>query len=105
MNSSEANIKLIASTFRVGNKIDEGAFGKIYKGTRIKGEPNKDNKEVAIKMECMRQEHPQLIGECKLYSMLHSDPLAAERGIPTVYACGVEGEFNYLVMQLMGPSL
>jgi casein kinase 1 len=37
--------------------------------------------------------------------MLHSDPMALERGIPRVYACGVEDEYNYLVMDLMGPSL
>jgi casein kinase 1 len=37
--------------------------------------------------------------------MLHSDPMAVDRGIPRVYACGVEEEYNYLVMDLMGPSL
>jgi serine/threonine protein kinase len=101
MNSGEVSIKFVASTYRIGKKIDEGAFGKIYRGTKIRG----SGEEYAIKMEDMRQEHPQLVGECKLYHMLHNDPMAADRGIPRVYACGVEDDFNYLVMDLMGPSL
>ena len=53
----------------------------------------------------MKAEYPQLIYECKLYYHLHSDPHAQDKGIPCVYECGVEGEYNYLVMELMGPSL
>jgi casein kinase 1 len=56
-------------------------------------------------MESMRAEHPQLLAECKLYHMLHGDVHAADHGIPRVYSCGAEDEYNYLVMDLMGPSL
>lgn len=99
--SADINIKYLGSTYRLGKKIDEGAFGKIYKSTKIKG----TTEQFAVKMESMRAEHPQLISECKLYHMLHSDPLALDRGIPKVFDCGVEDEYNYLVMELMGPSL
>ena len=37
--------------------------------------------------------------------MLHGDIHAADHGIPRVYSCGAEDEYNYLVMDLMGPSL
>jgi hypothetical protein len=46
----------------------------------------------------MRAEHPQLIYECKLYLSLHSDPTACDKGVPGVYECGVEDEYNYMVM-------
>lgn len=36
MNTPDFNIKFIASKYRIGKKIDEGAFGKIYKGVNIK---------------------------------------------------------------------
>jgi serine/threonine protein kinase len=37
--------------------------------------------------------------------LLHGDIHAADHGIPRVYSCGAEDEYNYLVMDLMGPSL
>lgn len=37
--------------------------------------------------------------------MIHSDPEAANLGIPKAISCGVQDNFNYLVMDLMGDSL
>ena len=99
--ASECSLKILKQEFKIGKKIDEGAFGKIYKGTSLRGGCS----QYAIKMEWMRAEHPQLLSECKLYSQLHSDPMAKDRGIPGIYACGAESEYNYMVMDLMGPSL
>lgn len=40
-----------------------------------------------------------------MYSVFLADPNYNDKGIPSVYYCGVEGEYNTLVMDLMGPSL
>jgi hypothetical protein len=40
MNSGEVTVKLLASTYRIGKKIDEGAFGKIYRANKVRGNPN-----------------------------------------------------------------
>jgi hypothetical protein len=58
MKNPEVNVKLLASTYRLGRKIDEGAFGMIYRGTKIRGA----GEEYAVKMESMKNEHPQLVG-------------------------------------------
>ena len=53
-----------------------------------------------------------MIYECKLYNYLHNDSTVIDKGIPNVYYCSTEGklvfnigDFNVLVMDLMGPSL
>ena len=48
----------------------------------------------------MKAKHPQLIYEVKLYKQL-SDGI----GMPKVHYCGVEGDFNVLVMDHLGASL
>eukprot|EP00828_Plagiopyla_frontata_P012830 TRINITY_DN1741_c0_g2_i2.p2 TRINITY_DN1741_c0_g2~~TRINITY_DN1741_c0_g2_i2.p2 ORF type:complete len:272 (+),score=43.21 TRINITY_DN1741_c0_g2_i2:35-850(+) len=77
-----------------------GAFGEIYHATH-----NKTNEEVAIKLEPVKAEHPQLMFEAKLYQYLHQDSAAAEKGIPRIYHQSTEGDYNVLVMELLGPSL
>ena len=56
-------------------------------------------------MESLKAEHPQLVSECKFYKLLHDGPYDYAKGIPRVYSCGIEDEYNFLVMELMGPSL
>ena len=56
--------------------------------------------EVAIKLECVQTNHPQLHIEAKFYKMMQSGV-----GIPSVKWCGTEGDYNVLVMELLGPSL
>ena len=48
----------------------------------------------------MRCRHPQLLYESKLYKIL-----TGGIGIPNIYWYGIEGEFNVMVMELLGPSL
>jgi casein kinase 1 delta len=85
----------VGNRYRLGRKIGSGSFGDIYLGTDIT-----TAEEVAIKLECVKTKHPQLHIEGKIYKMMHSGV-----GIPTIKWSGTEGEYNVLVMELLGPSL
>lgn len=106
----------VGGCFRLGRKIGSGSFGDIYLGEYrlssislamfsllylfILGENIVTREEVAIKLECMKTKHPQLHIEAKLYKFMQGGV-----GIPTVKWCGYEGEYNVMVMELLGPSL
>merc|ERR1712176_212855 len=72
-----------------------GSFGDIYISTNIS-----TGEEVAIKLESIKSKHPQLLYESKLYKILGGGV-----GIPTVRSFTVEGDYNVMVMDLLGPSL
>ena len=55
---------------------------------------------VAIKLEGVKTKHPQLHIESKFYRIMQGGV-----GIPTIKWCGSEGDFNVMVMELLGPSL
>lgn len=85
----------VGYNYRLGRKIGSGAFGEIYIGTDISS-----CEEVAIKLEPVTAKNPQLGFEYKVYRLLKGGI-----GIPLVYYYGVEGTFNVMVMELLGPSL
>ncbi|GAB2269220.1 Casein kinase 1-like protein 1 [Dionaea muscipula] len=85
----------VGNKFRLGRKIGGGSFGEIYLGTNVQ-----TNEEVAIKLESVKTKHPQLLYESKLYKLLQGGT-----GIPNVKWFGVEGDYNVLVIDLLGPSL
>ncbi|XP_039066250.1 casein kinase 1-like protein 1 isoform X2 [Hibiscus syriacus] len=85
----------VGNKFRLGRKIGSGSFGEIYLGTNIQ-----TNEEVAIKLENVKTKHPQLLYESKLYRFLQGGT-----GIPNLRWFGVEGDYNVLVIDLLGPSL
>ncbi|XP_020626603.1 casein kinase I-like [Orbicella faveolata] len=85
----------VGNKYRLGRKIGSGSFGDIYLGTNIS-----TGEEVAIKLECVKTKHPQLHIEAKFYKMMQGGV-----GIPTIKWCGTEGDYNVLVMELLGPSL
>jgi serine/threonine protein kinase len=55
---------------------------------------------VAIKLERHKTYNPQLEYEYKLY-----EKFAGIQGFSKIYWYGVEGDFNVLVMDMMGPSI
>jgi serine/threonine protein kinase len=79
--------------------------------------------EVAIKLESIRSKHPQLLRETKIYRSLHGvgefvvyialSPLQSISkvppfwivGIPSVRWYGIEGDYNVMVIDLLGKSL
>uniref|UniRef100_A0A1I8GA46 non-specific serine/threonine protein kinase n=1 Tax=Macrostomum lignano TaxID=282301 RepID=A0A1I8GA46_9PLAT len=85
----------VGNKYRLGRKIGSGSFGDIYLGTDIT-----NGEEVAIKLECVRTKHPQLHIESKIYKLMQGGV-----GIPTIKWCGTEGDYNVMVMELLGPSL
>mmetsp|Transcript_64768 Transcript_64768/g.107333 ORF Transcript_64768/g.107333 Transcript_64768/m.107333 type:complete len:322 (+) Transcript_64768:95-1060(+) len=85
----------VGGKFRLGRKIGSGSFGDIYIGTNVQ-----TGDEVAIKLESIKSKHPQLLYESKLYKIL-----AGGVGVPNVHWYGVEGDYNVMVIDLLGPSL
>ncbi|XP_015786232.1 casein kinase I isoform X2 [Tetranychus urticae] len=85
----------VGNKYRLGRKIGSGSFGDIYLGTNIA-----TGEEVAIKLECLKTKHPQLHIESKIYRMMYGGV-----GIPSIKWCGSEGDYNVMVMELLGPSL
>ena len=85
----------VANKYRLGRKIGSGSFGDIYLGTHIS-----TGEEVAIKLESIKSKHPQLLYESKLYKILGGGV-----GIPSVRSFTVEGDYNVMVLDLLGPPL
>jgi len=81
--------------YRLSRKIGSGSFGDIYLGVNVT-----TGEEVAIKLESVKTKHPQLLYESKIYRILYGGV-----GIPNVRWFGVEGDYNVMVLDLLGPSL
>ncbi|KAL3531215.1 hypothetical protein ACH5RR_010537 [Cinchona calisaya] len=86
---------VVGGKFKLGRKIGSGSFGELYLGVNIQ-----NGEEVAIKLESVKTKHPQLHYESKIYMLLQGGT-----GIPNLKWFGVEGEYNIMVIDLLGPSL
>lgn len=89
------NERRVGNIYVLGKKLGSGSFGDIYLAVN-----EQTGVEYAVKLENARTRHPQLLYEAKLLRHLHGAP-----GIANVYYSGIEGEFNVMVMDLLGPSL
>lgn len=79
----------------LGRKLGSGSFGDIYFAVNtLTGE------ELAVKLESTKSKHPMLMYEAKLLKHLQGVP-----GIASVHYCDVDGDYNVMVMDLLGPSL
>ena len=75
--------------------LGQGSFGRIYSGTnKTTGE------EVAIKLEPVDTDQPQLIYEYKIYKLLQDG-----FGFPKIYEFSRESKYNILIMELLGNSI
>ncbi|KAL9408350.1 hypothetical protein AB3S75_046834 [Citrus x aurantiifolia] len=86
---------VIGGKFKLGRKIGSGSFGELYLGVNVQ-----TGEEVAVKLESGKTKHPQLHYESKLYMLLQGGT-----GVPHLKWFGVEGEYNVMVIDLLGPSL
>jgi casein kinase 1 epsilon len=84
----------LGGKYKTGKKLGSGAFGEVYSATEIA-----TGEEVAIKVENNRTKHPQLLHEAKLLKILKG------KGIPELKGAIVEGDYNIMIMTLLGPSL
>lgn len=85
----------VAGKYKVIKKIGSGSFGEIFLGQNIL-----TGETVAMKLEPHKTRHPQLMFEAKLMKWLGGVP-----GFPLLRWAGIEGEYNVMVMDLLGPSL
>jgi len=93
---------IINSRYTIGTKIGSGSFGTIYNAF-----DNQTNKKVALKLESTKSDHQQLYHEKSIYRKLKGNN---ENGIPEIYDYFKDyklpdGNYNILVMQLVGSSL
>ncbi|KAJ3161198.1 hypothetical protein HDU86_007820 [Geranomyces michiganensis] len=93
--TSAPRIVLVADKWLVLEKIGEGSFGQVFSG-----EDRDTRDRVAIKREKMDCRAPQLQNEFAIYQKLQDAEC-----FPKVFYGGVEGPYNVLVMELLGPSL
>ncbi|XP_052188333.1 casein kinase 1-like protein 10 isoform X2 [Diospyros lotus] len=87
--------QVIGGKFKLGRKIGSGSFGELFLGVNVQ-----TGEEVAVKMEPAKTKHAQLHYESKLYMLLQGGT-----GVPHLKWFGVEGEYNAMVIDLLGPSL
>ena len=85
----------VGEVYQVGRKLGSGSFGDIYLCI-----DSRSGEELAVKFESAKSKHPQLMYEAKLLKHLQGSP-----GIANVYYSGTEGDWNVMVMDLLGPSL
>ncbi|KAL3644981.1 Casein kinase 1-like protein 6 [Castilleja foliolosa] len=86
---------VVGGKFKLGRKIGSGSFGELFLGVNIQS-----GEEVAVKLESAKTKHPQLHYESKIYMLLQGGT-----GIPSLKWFGVDGEYNVMVIDLLGPSL
>jgi len=85
---------IIANKYEILELLGEGTFGKVFKGKNIRS-----NEEIAIKIQHKDIENV-LKHEAKIYRFLKDIS-----GIPQIRNYGTETGFNYLILDLLGPSL
>lgn len=65
----------------------------------------KNQSEVAIKLEPIETKSPQLFYEAKILNFLIGADTTTDFGIPRIYYCACEDDYNVMVMDLFGSSL
>ncbi|CAN1233310.1 Casein kinase 1-like protein 10 [Linum perenne] len=86
---------LVGGKFKLGRKIGSGSFGELYIAVNVQ-----TGEEVGVKLEPVKTKHPQLHYESKIYMILQGGT-----GIPELKWFGAEGDYNVMVIDLLGPSL
>ena len=86
---------------QLNKKLGSGAFGELYKGKNTKL-----NIEIAIKIETIKKNHhPRLKFEANILKYLQGGGCQSHLGIPTLYDFISLDNQNYMMMELLGPSL
>ena len=106
---------LVANKYQLLKKIGAGSFGKIFAAKLIDDQSN--NKETdaeakyAIKITAVEHTHKNEVGSHNNEVGSHNNEVAIYeklkgiKNIPTLYAAGTEGKFNYMVLDLLEQSV
>jgi len=92
--SSSIENKIYFSKYKTDLKIGQGSFGKIYSAHHIN-----NGEKYALKLEKRSGSHSLLETETYILCYLKGE------GIPFIKSFGFSGEYNILVMELLGKSL
>ncbi|KAK7469176.1 hypothetical protein VKT23_003667 [Stygiomarasmius scandens] len=84
----------------IGNWWLEELLGSGYSGSIYRARHIYTRQVVALKVQHVNHECPTNLYEQNFYPCLQGG-----EGMPTLYAAGVEGKWNYLAIDLLGPSL
>lgn len=93
--SREVHVQKVGGLYCLGRKLGSGSFGDIYSAVN-----KQTGQELAVKFEGVTAKHPQLMYEAKLLKHLQGG-----QGIASIHYCDTEGDYNVMVMELLGPSL
>lgn len=86
----------VCCRYRLTHRLGSGTFGIVYLAEDVS-----DNfKRVAVKMESLKAKHPQLLSEARIVQNLNG-----KERFPSFIWYGEEGDYNVLIMNLLGPSL
>ncbi|KAJ7460378.1 kinase-like domain-containing protein, partial [Mycena galericulata] len=85
----------VGGIYRLCKKIGSGSFGEVYLAINVIS-----GSQVAVKLESVGARHPRLQYEYKVYKTLEGG-----LGVPFVRWFGTQGDYNALVLDLLGPSL
>ena len=93
-NSSSDDIidRVFFKKYHCIKKLGEGSFGRIYEGVY-------NNEHFALKFEDTKTDSNLLESEAGIMNYLKS------KYIPSIHSFGRSGDYNILIMQLMGQSL
>jgi casein kinase 1 len=98
-------VTIAGGRYRVLRRIGGGAFGEVFVVQAMRTSTHTQEGELlAAKFEPLKSSHqPHLFHEARVYTSIGRDTVTV--GIPRVKWYGVEGDYNVLVMDLLGPSL
>ena len=95
---------IVAGKYRLLKKIGAGSFGKIFSATNITEHQNNTTTTDTIKsyaIKVMTLTHKAIMeNEVAIYEKIREI-----KNIPSLYESGIEGKFNYIVMELLDQSL
>lgn len=94
-----SDVRVGDNRYRLSRPLGKGSFGEVFKAIDLT-----TREVVAVKLEQITCAVPQLIFEARVMKYLHHDcPYTV--GIPAVRWYGSEGDYNILIMDMLGPSL
>lgn len=84
----------------VANYLLQECLGSGFSGSIFRGVNVYNGQQAAVKLQPVDVDCPTNMFERNFYPAIQGG-----MGIPSLHACGVQGKYDYLVIDLLGPSL